>query len=656
MNTNILKPIRWWTLVLCCVLLSAANAQEVETPAAGRDATVQGPGSADDEASRTAPSSDEDDEWTGSIGSNRHRHRHHDGREDAVVSIGHKAELSAGQHAESVVAIFGSAISAGDVDNAVVSILGNTRVTGKVGDAAVAVLGSVYVNSEVDGDVVAILGNVELGPEARVRGNVVVIGGELTRNPTATIDGHVQSVFTTDWEGFDWLRPWVERCLLYGRPLAFAPGLGWAWGVALGLLALYVFIALLFRGAVEHCIRTFESKPGHSILAALLTMLLTPVLFVLLFITVLGIAAVPFLAFALLCAAAFGKVVVLASIGRRCTPMLANDPVQHTVVGVLVGGAIVLVLYTIPFIGFVVYKLLGILGLGVVVYALLIAIRSGRQARAAARNGGLGADGGGVGPVGGAGPNGAGPPGGSTQARGPGPVSGSSQSMGSGPLGGGSQAMGSGPVGGGAQGMGAGPADGGAQAAGFSGTSTDAGAAAGAGRPEFGDFNARPDPPPGGFASSSSAPDTNSTAGGSMSSAPAGSAGPTASPTSLPRAGFFIRMGALLLDAVLVGILLHQIYEGTRFELLVLATYGAVMWKLKAATIGGIICGLQVVRLDGRPIDWPTAIVRALGCFLSLAVVGLGFFWIAIDSERQAWHDKIAGTVVVRAPKGVSLL
>jgi uncharacterized RDD family membrane protein YckC len=115
-------------------------------------------------------------------------------------------------------------------------------------------------------------------------------------------------------------------------------------------------------------------------------------------------------------------------------------------------------------------------------------------------------------------------------------------------------------------------------------------------------------------------------------------------------------MGALLLDAVLIGILLHQVHEGANLELLILAAYGAVMWKLKASTIGGIICGLKVVRLDGRPIDWPTAIVRALSCFLSLAVVGLGFLWIAIDSEKQAWHDKIAGTVVVRAPKGASLL
>jgi uncharacterized RDD family membrane protein YckC len=138
----------------------------------------------------------------------------------------------------------------------------------------------------------------------------------------------------------------------------------------------------------------------------------------------------------------------------------------------------------------------------------------------------------------------------------------------------------------------------------------------------------------------------------------AGGAGgqPPLNVAALPRAGFGIRMGALLLDVVLIGILLNQLHERVNIELLALAAYGAVMWKLKSSTIGGIICGLQVVRLDGRPIDWPTAIVRALGCFLSLAVVGLGFIWIAIDNDKQSWHDKIAGTVVVRAPKGASLL
>ena len=72
--------------------------------------------------------------------------------------------------------------------------------------------------------------------------------------------------------------------------------------------------------------------------------------------------------------------------------------------------------------------------------------------------------------------------------------------------------------------------------------------------------------------------------------------------------------------------------------------------------IGGIICGLKVVRLDDRPIDWGVAAVRALGGFLSLAVAGLGFVWVSFDDERQSWHDKIAGTTIVKVPKGTPLM
>ncbi len=125
---------------------------------------------------------------------------------------------------------------------------------------------------------------------------------------------------------------------------------------------------------------------------------------------------------------------------------------------------------------------------------------------------------------------------------------------------------------------------------------------------------------------------------------------------TLPRAGFWLRIGALLLDVVLVGVLgsivFGSFHHESNLHLLVLATYGACMWKLRGATVGGIVCDLRVVRVDGRPIEWETAIVRALGCFLSLAVCGLGFIWIAFDENHQAWHDKIAGTLVVRVPKG----
>ena len=130
---------------------------------------------------------------------------------------------------------------------------------------------------------------------------------------------------------------------------------------------------------------------------------------------------------------------------------------------------------------------------------------------------------------------------------------------------------------------------------------------------------------------------------------------PTAALT-YPRAGFGVRMAALFIDVILVAVLLGILDSTREAELIALATYGAIMWKLKSTTIGGIVFGLQVVRVDGRPIDWATATVRALSCFLSLVVAGLGFIWIAFDEGNQAWHDKIAGTTVVRVPKGVSLL
>ena len=126
-------------------------------------------------------------------------------------------------------------------------------------------------------------------------------------------------------------------------------------------------------------------------------------------------------------------------------------------------------------------------------------------------------------------------------------------------------------------------------------------------------------------------------------------------PTVYPFAGFWVRMMALLLDLIIISLLFGIVTRGVAV-LPALAVYGACLWKLKGTTIGGIVFGLQVMRVDGREIDWPTAIVRALACFLSVAVVGLGFLWIAFDREKRSWHDKIAGTVVVRPPGGKSLV
>lgn len=122
---------------------------------------------------------------------------------------------------------------------------------------------------------------------------------------------------------------------------------------------------------------------------------------------------------------------------------------------------------------------------------------------------------------------------------------------------------------------------------------------------------------------------------------------------AMPRAGFWARMGAGFLDVILVAAVGH--WTGPLIFILYVA-YFAGMWAWKGTTIGGIVLNLQVVRLNGEPMDFLTAFVRSLGALFSTLVLFLGFFWIAWDAEKQAWHDKIAGTVVVRLPRPVSLV
>lgn len=114
-------------------------------------------------------------------------------------------------------------------------------------------------------------------------------------------------------------------------------------------------------------------------------------------------------------------------------------------------------------------------------------------------------------------------------------------------------------------------------------------------------------------------------------------------------------MGAGFLDMILVGILSGLVGKPP-LGLLVMLAYFAGMWAWKGTTVGGVVLKLKVVRLDGEPITFPVALVRGLAAAFSVVVMFLGFLWIAWDKEKQGWHDKIAGTAVVRLPQTQSLM
>ena len=132
---------------------------------------------------------------------------------------------------------------------------------------------------------------------------------------------------------------------------------------------------------------------------------------------------------------------------------------------------------------------------------------------------------------------------------------------------------------------------------------------------------------------------------------------------SLPKAGFWERMAAGFLDVVLVSILgglahrsLLGFLGGPLAWLLLSLAYFAGMWTWKGTTVGGIVLGLKVVRVDGQPLTFLVTLVRALAGMFSVIILFLGFLWIAWDSDKQGWHDRIAGTVVLRLPRGTPLV
>ncbi|MET0981770.1 MAG: RDD family protein [Telluria sp.] len=134
--------------------------------------------------------------------------------------------------------------------------------------------------------------------------------------------------------------------------------------------------------------------------------------------------------------------------------------------------------------------------------------------------------------------------------------------------------------------------------------------------------------------------------------------------------GFWLRVWASLIDTVLLLLItmpalfaiygrdyLH--YEGYYgpadfvISYVIPAILVIALWSKLGSTPGKMAIGATIV--DARTGGKPTVtqfIIRYVGYYLSLLGFFLGFFWIGIDARKQGWHDKLAGTVVVRRKPG----
>ena len=133
-------------------------------------------------------------------------------------------------------------------------------------------------------------------------------------------------------------------------------------------------------------------------------------------------------------------------------------------------------------------------------------------------------------------------------------------------------------------------------------------------------------------------------------------------------AGFWIRLAATVIDSVLIlavitpfilllGEPMHNISGSTlpTAEYIILnyvipALAIIAFWMYKSSTPGKMTFHLKIVdaKTGGKPTT-KQLIGRYFAYYISILPLMLGFVWVAIDSKKQGWHDKMAGTLVVKA-------
>lgn len=122
-----------------------------------------------------------------------------------------------------------------------------------------------------------------------------------------------------------------------------------------------------------------------------------------------------------------------------------------------------------------------------------------------------------------------------------------------------------------------------------------------------------------------------------------------------PFAALSDAMASADLDAINAAMAQFQ-SDAVPVNLAVSAVYNVVMMTLfNGQTLGKMVFGMRVVKKNGRRISVLDALLRNVLGYMVSQIFLLGYIWAFADKEKQAWHDKMAGTVVVDERKTVTL-
>jgi uncharacterized RDD family membrane protein YckC len=479
-------------------------------------------------------------------------------------------------------------IRPGEIVHDVTVTGGDVVVEGEVTGDLVVIIGKATLHGKVTGDVFNIGRGIRVENGGFIGGDVFALGFGVLREPDGVVQGEVANL------GLAALPESVrnqallffEECVMLARPLSFRVLFVWLlWGV---MLALQSLIGLLFPEATHATMRAMRERPWGTALLGILGLPLILLASLILTLTLIASLAVPFLIAALIIGLFIGRIAILRIIGSRLLRLFGLlEP--HPAAEYTTGAVVAVGLFLIPFVGLLVWMLFLLWALGGILMALFRRdkVRTTSESRAGATYG--------------------------TEAM-PSPLGQRFQ-----PEESATRSNNTEPA--------ATPNVGTPIAVASAAIPTGADASAGAGSPSLGWAEDRSTPSP-------------------------------IDPLLSPRPTTGRRLGALLIDWMPIFFLVGMLPDHFLFinidgmagflRIALGVAYFTTFVAWRGTTLGGMVLGLRVVRIDGRPIDRTVALVRAIAAILSGLCIGIGWFWACWDERRQTWHDRLAGTVVIR--------
>jgi uncharacterized RDD family membrane protein YckC len=123
------------------------------------------------------------------------------------------------------------------------------------------------------------------------------------------------------------------------------------------------------------------------------------------------------------------------------------------------------------------------------------------------------------------------------------------------------------------------------------------------------------------------------------------------------RAGFWRRFAAAFIDGIVIGVvseILRLILGGAgqALGLLIGLAYFTYFHGSTGQTPGDAALAIRVIDLQGGgSIGYMRAFIRWIVSIISAIALLIGYLWMLWDGEKQTWHDKAAGSVVIPVPR-----